>query len=212
MSRYRGKPKPSLRDLSRMTPSDEESEAITNAIIKAPPVVTAIWGVAIIDTELEQLLRKRIPRKDEKTWERLTEENGPFNTFYAKIMLGYAFRIYDETLEKNFHIVRRIRNMFAHARKPIAFDHELVVAELKKVELPRATRSRLYRQLEIVKSLAGGPSMAYANLCFILAIELIRKDRQAIQAKACRLRRRHSILLEMLTEHVRRNSKTETLD
>lgn len=102
--------------------------------------------------------------------------------------------------------------MFAHARKPIAFDHELVVAELKKVELPRATRSRLYRQLEIVKSLAGGPSMAYANLCFILAIELIRKDRQAIQAKARRLRRRHSILLEMLTEHVRRNSKTETLD
>ena len=130
MSRARGKPKTSLRDLSRMAPSKEEWKAVINTMITAPPIVTAIWGVAILDGELEKMLHKRIPRKDEKTWKRLTEENGPFSTFYAKIMLGYAFRFYDETLEENFHIVRRIRNMFSHARKPITFYHYLVVAVL----------------------------------------------------------------------------------
>lgn len=210
MSRSRGKKKPSLRDLSRMEPSNEEWKAIIDEIFKAPPVVAAIWGVAIVDNELEHLLRKRIPRKDEETWKRLTEENGPFSTFYKKIMLGYAFRFYDKTLEENFHIVRKIRNTFAHARKPITFDHELVVAELKKVKLPRAKRSRLYGSLKIVKSLTGGPSTAYANLCVILGTELIRKDTQAIRAKARYFKRRNSVLLEMLLERARHTPTIET--
>lgn len=190
MPRNRGKPKPSLYHLSRMDPSDEESKAILNEILKAHPIVIAIWGVTLIDHQLEILLRRRIPRKDEKTWERLTEENGPFSTFYAKILLGHAFRFYDETQEENFHIVRRIRNTFAHAKKQITFDHELVVAELKKVKLPRSKRSRLYRNLKFVKSLVEGPSQSYAGLCFILATELVRKHNIATQARLRRLKRR----------------------
>src|SRR5687768_15158460 len=92
------KKKPRLRDVSRLHPTDEESEKLRAKITAkdAPPIVVAIVGQAIVEVELERQLRDCFRKKDEKTWLQLTDEvTAPLATFSQKITAGYAFGLYD---------------------------------------------------------------------------------------------------------------------
>src|SRR5258706_9473845 len=49
---------------------------------------------------------------------------GPLATFYAKIDIGYALGLYELDQRFDFHIVRSIRNDFAHRLETLTFsDH-----------------------------------------------------------------------------------------
>jgi hypothetical protein len=50
----------------------------------------------------------------------------PFSTFSAKITLGRIINIYGEGMEGRLNVVRRIRNQFAHAPRPIDFNHPAI--------------------------------------------------------------------------------------
>jgi DNA-binding MltR family transcriptional regulator len=88
--------------------------------------VTAILGIGILETELEPMIRQRLQRKDDATWEKLTEDIGPLKSFHSKIVMAYALGIIDETMRENLHIVRRVRNVFAHAKILIDFTEETI--------------------------------------------------------------------------------------
>ncbi|MCW2350984.1 hypothetical protein [Sphingobium sp. B12D2B] len=47
----------------------------------------------------------------------------PFSTFAAKITLGRALNIYGSEMEGRLNTIKRIRNQFAHAPRPIDFSH-----------------------------------------------------------------------------------------
>lgn len=156
-SRNRGKSKQKLRDLSRIPPTKEERKAVQQELIEnESPIATAILGATIVEMELETELRTRFSRKDDDTWKDLTADGGPLGTFNQKIVAAYGFRILDDVLRDGMDTVRHIRNAFAHSKRLIDFNHELVTRELRLVTLPKGKRSALYKQFLAVRTLREG--------------------------------------------------------
>jgi hypothetical protein len=179
----RGKPKPKLRDISRHRPSREEVMKVFDAVYQGQ--TAAILGAAMVEYELEGLLRHRLRRQTDKEWDALVGENGPLSTFYQKILLGRAFRLYDKEVEENLDTIRGIRNAFAHAKNLIDFDHDLIVAALKSVKVPREYK-RAHRE---IKALKFGPAGSWLSLCHYTSMVLLR---------------RHNLILKALNRHYKK--------
>jgi hypothetical protein len=169
------KAKATIRDLSRARPTPEERAAMLESLADGHPLVAAVLGITVVEMSLEDILWSKMPHWNRELWTLLSNENGPLSTIYQKIVLGYALGLYDEKFAENLHIVRRIRNAFAHSKKLITFDDPLIVAELRRVQLPDAKRSPLYKRLKWVKNHKDNPQHAYLNLCLFLAGPMTRK-------------------------------------
>lgn len=185
MSRNRGKKKLKLRDLSRQHPTDAEASAILIGLTKnETPIVVAILGAGLVEYRLEQLLRPRFNRRDDDIWEELTDVDGPLSTFAAKITLGYALKIYDDGMRKNLDIVRKIRNVFAHSKRIINFDNELICDELKQITIPRKRRSLSTNALQVAQSLKHKGQISYLLLCSELCSYLLNKLLRRTKARS----------------------------
>lgn len=201
-SRNRGKPKQKLRDLSRIPPTKEERKAVQQALVdNESPIATAILGATIVEMELETELRARFSRKDDDTWKELTGDVGPLSTFNQKIVAAYGFRILDDVLRDGMNTVRQIRNAFAHSKRLIDFNNDLVTHELSRVTLPKGKRSNLYKQFSTVRTLREGARNAYVLLCLALTIQLMDRKNKRDKAKVTRVRRnRRKALVEALRQ------------
>jgi hypothetical protein len=181
-SRNRGRPKPKLSDLSRTPPSPEELKALSsdfyNAAHTAYPTAAAILGAVVVEQELETLLRRRLVKRDDVLWSELVAENGPLSTFYRKIVMGRALRLYGADVTTNLHIVRNVRNAFAHAKRLIDFTHPLIEAEIRSTAIPK-TRKKAHQR---IKNLQPTPRQAYLALCHQLSIAFIDQDTKALKA------------------------------
>lgn len=200
-SRNRGKFKPKLRDLSRISPTSEELQEVWRSLREGSPITTAILAAGIVEHELETALRACFSRSDDETWKLLTNDNGPLGTFNQKIIAAYGFGIVDDTVKHALDSIRQIRNVFAHTKRLIDFDHELIVQELKKVSLPQEKRSHLSKRLSRVREMESGPTAAYGTLCIAVCIKLLdRRLRQAKARNAARTRRRRQALASALRQ------------
>jgi hypothetical protein len=170
MARNRGKP--TIREISYTKPTTEEKKRISDAAINGEPIVTAVLGAAMIELELDNLLRLRFPKISDSTWNTMVRENGPFSTFDQKITAAFAFRMFDEATRDNLKIVKNVRNAFAHAKTLIDFEHELVAAEIKKIKIP-AFRKRSHRIIQVATDV---PKAAYVLLCIVISTHLVHKD------------------------------------
>lgn len=91
----------------------------------------------LIEHELDRLLRKKLKKNDENTWQALQSETGPLRSFAAKISMAYALGIYTEKIQHDLNVVRIIRNAFAHSKKLIDFDDPLIISELVSAHILR---------------------------------------------------------------------------
>jgi DNA-binding MltR family transcriptional regulator len=188
MSRNRGRPKPKLRDYSRTALTHEERLDLFDAVAKSNwhPIATAILGAVMVEHEIEILLRARLKKKDDPTWHELLDESGPFRSLHAKITMGHALGIYDEKLRDDLHVVRAIRNAFAHSKKLLTFDNALIIEEL------RAANSFNARTKMGIK--IGAEAIAlqacYAALCFTLSSKLMQRRVRANHARNKRAEKR----------------------
>ena len=80
-----------------------------------------VLGVAKLDYLLYQVLSKfLIPNTSSR--DELFEGDGPLSTFNAKIHLAYRLGLIDEDYASALHLVRRIRNSFAHELSSCTLD------------------------------------------------------------------------------------------
>jgi len=186
----RGRPKPKLRDLYYAEPTEAEKRAHIDALPTAQPIVTAVLGAVVVEHELEVLIRRRLPRKDDDTWKSLLDEKGPLYSLNTKIEMGYALRLFDEVTKNNLHIVRNIRNVFAHAKKQIDFDHPLIQKEINKAKPPTVRYKKDFKTF--VANNVSGYRLAYASLCVLLCCELVSQQTRAIKEKTRRLKKKIS--------------------
>ena len=178
------KGKRNIRHLSRIDPTTEQASALAEVLARNDqPIVTAVLGQALIEYDLEQLLRRILKRQDSVTWGRMTSEYGPYGTFAQKITAGYALGLYGEAVYQNLNIVRNIRNAFAHAKFLLDFDHADVISELKEVSAPDAQHSKLARAVKSIRSRKRGARRAYIELCFALSNEILRRDLRRVRAR-----------------------------
>jgi hypothetical protein len=191
----KGRKKDSIRDISRQWPNSEEVLALLEYLdMEQPSIVVAILGVAMLEYDLERMLRPRFRLKDETTWARLSGDNGPVSTFYQKIVLAAAFGILDENRRKAFVAVKNIRNVFAHSKKLVDFDNPLIAEELAAVKIANKKHSKTYKNMVAAKGIGLAKTQekkaAFIYLCLILTNHLQRKITSRVTAKQTRQKKK----------------------
>jgi hypothetical protein len=193
--RNRSEPKPKLRDLTREEPTRDEQHKLWLEIRDTHPAATAVIGAAILEYELENIIKRRLPRADNTLWNELTNDNGPLSSFYTKITFGYALKIYNVELRNNLNIIRNIRNVFAHAKRPIDFSHTLIVNELNKVQIPRSSKKDDKENLRhVINVRPAGAKLGFVILCLSISTMLLRIREKSLRAKVSRQSRQKSKL------------------
>jgi hypothetical protein len=169
----KGQKKASLRDLSRERPGYEETSKIRKYLETASDVEAAITYAALIEQELEHLLFYRLKIKDREIIDDLTADGGSLSTFYDKILLGHAIKLYGDEICHNLHIIRRIRNVFAHAVMRVKFSNPLIVKELSRLRLRPKLDRKWARSLKDIQSEKGDARINYFILCTDCNVHLI---------------------------------------
>ena len=83
----------------------------------------AIIGAAKIDLLLCKTLQKILKNPGTKK-DNLLDNSGPLGSFSARINLVYRLGVIDKEFAKLLHIVRKIRNSFAHELLGVSFESE----------------------------------------------------------------------------------------
>ncbi len=188
-SRNRGRSKPSLRDRSRQEPTSEDLDLHYKAVSTGEPTTAAISGAILVEHELEVLLRGHFPRDDDETWALLNSERGPLHSFYAKLLMAFAFRILDDELLHNMNVIRRIRNAFAHSKKPIDFNDPLIKGVISSIKTPKRAGRRLTAALDSIRR-EDDQQRAYAHLCDQMAALLVARYSRRLKRVLKRLEKR----------------------
>jgi hypothetical protein len=149
-----------------------------------PDMIAAVQSAALVEYQLEQVLKQNFHRTDTSTWGRLTDSAGPLRDFHSKIILGHALSSFDENIRINLNIVRDIRNAFAHSRKSLSFDLLEIGSELHKARQVRKGKRILQPGVLVI-----GPSKrAYLELCMSLLMYFQLKLNDSLKRKERRVR------------------------
>lgn len=183
------KSKPKIRDLSRETPTDEEFDAVLTAIEAGPPIVSAILGQSLVELQLDVLLRKQFKKRDEATWNALTDESGPLATLSSKIACGYAMGLFDERTKDWLNRIRGIRNAFAHSKVILDFENHLVLKTLRASPPTKSKKGELHKMLRLVRSPKTTGHEAFVALCTAVYVSLIRREIRSLSASNRNLKR-----------------------
>lgn len=92
----------------------------------------AIWVAANLEDTLVQILALYMPNLSNRLREKLFRGYGPLSSFSAKIDMAYALDLIPDVLRRDLHVIREIRNSFAHATSPQHFDTEELQSLLMK--------------------------------------------------------------------------------
>lgn len=91
--------------------------------------------VLIVAAELDRLLLEAITKllRDGKGLKSLNEDSsGPLSTFSARINLAHALNIIDDEELRQLHVIRRVRNDFAH-QLDVSFDDASVQSRTREL-------------------------------------------------------------------------------
>jgi DNA-binding MltR family transcriptional regulator len=80
---------------------------------------------AFIDEELKVLL-KSVLADESKIIELAFSQSGPLASFSARIDFGLLMGLLSRAAWRDLHIIRRIRNDFAHSAKPLSFEDDAI--------------------------------------------------------------------------------------
>jgi hypothetical protein len=181
-----------IRQISRETPAREEVSALIDTFIAdgVSPIVTGILGLALLEYELERQLRPRFKRRTDTDWMRLIGEGGPLSTFSQKVIAAYSFGLIDDDMKHNLTALAAIRNVFAHSKKLITFDHPSIKQKLRTIR-PPLKKNGLRKSIMAAISPVNHRQGAYTLLCLVISTELttrhMKKRTAAVKAKIRRL-------------------------
>ena len=131
----------SVRDLLSKEPSLKEAEEIRVAVQTETDRGMALISTALAETGLYYAIYRRLPNLGEQMENALFRELGaPLATFSARITMARCMAIIGPETEELLGQVRRIRNVFAHALRPIDFSNPTISNECANLHLPEPLR------------------------------------------------------------------------
>jgi DNA-binding MltR family transcriptional regulator len=95
----------------------------------------AILGTSYIDYCLEIILLKSLANPDH-AGENLFDVEKPLGTFSAKIELAYCLSLIPKSLYRDLHLIRKIRNEFAHGLHGLTFNSDSIKPRCLELETP----------------------------------------------------------------------------
>jgi hypothetical protein len=96
----------------------------------------AILAAALIDDHLIPVIETKFHPLSKTVRDRLIGEFGALGNFSIKIDLAFALSLYGEITMSDLHIIRRIRNRFAHRSSMRSFDHPDIKKLVSLIKLP----------------------------------------------------------------------------
>lgn len=116
------KPPPSLMD--------EKTDFFHAEFANESDRASVILATVMLDEALDALLRARLvenPSGDDPLFD---VPNAPFQSFSTKIDLGFRLGLYNRAIARGLHLIRRIRNRFAHRLTGCTFAEGAVVDQV----------------------------------------------------------------------------------
>jgi len=160
--------------------SKEQISTFLNEINTQTDRGAAVIAASVLDDILKQLLFARLIKLSSDRRESMFERTGaPLSTFSSKIEMGFALGCYTNDIRLCLHLVRDIRNQFAHRMEQITFDHPEVAAMLTARALPsfkRQGRSTRGTYSDIFSVVAV---MLYATLSGDIRLKSLEETHQA---------------------------------
>lgn len=103
-------------------------------------------GAAVLAVAfLSEWLRKRIASflvDDSEKVDELLEDRAPLGGFYSRIGASYCMGLIGKDEYDDLHIIREIRNEFAHEPPGLSFSHEWVKDKCRELQLPKILPER----------------------------------------------------------------------
>lgn len=94
------------------------------AIIKQTQAGSVLIMAQQLDNLLQHVLTEAMQPFDKKDWQSLFSGTGALSVFSSKIRIAYGFGFLSKEGYDDAHLVRRIRNRFAHAEEHISFESD----------------------------------------------------------------------------------------
>lgn len=134
--------KPPNLEIAKSGPTIEESKAAWKEIREASPRAFAILAVTYVESVLRVTIASRFVLLAEDELKRLYNFGSPLNSFSQAIELGFALGLYHQTIHRDLTIVRVIRNVFAHTRKPLSFDTPDIANEIANLQYLKTVKGK----------------------------------------------------------------------
>jgi Domain of unknown function (DUF4145) len=115
----------------------------------------AVVAAAMLEELLELVICARLIEISSNRKEALFDKmNAPLSSLSAKIEMAFALGIISESARVAMHLVREVRNKFAHRLAPLTFDHPGVIALLEASAPPSVKGKPKKEFLDIIQGLA----------------------------------------------------------
>jgi hypothetical protein len=116
----------------------EQMQAIVDEIGKQTDRGAAIIAAAVIEDVLEHLIIARLVELPSKRKKALFDQsNGPLSSLSSKIELGLALGLFNDERRGSLHLIREVRNAFAHTMDPISFEDPRISAIVEARVTPK---------------------------------------------------------------------------
>jgi hypothetical protein len=115
----------SLSDLSKWPSLEEQMahyEEASKELREGTDRAVAIVGALYVQDALNGLIVVHLARTDETTMGELYNRDGPLHSFGTATLLAYAMGLIEQSTKTRLDTIRRVRNAFAHAFRPITFE------------------------------------------------------------------------------------------
>jgi DNA-binding MltR family transcriptional regulator len=114
----------------------------------------ALFAAAHLDDRLKLLLQAFfIP--DESVASAIFKGSGALSTFSSRIDLAYLLGLVSSSVHRNLHLIRKIRNDFAHMSFPIAFGTESIAGRCRELTYVPLAGDPRRRFMQAVMACAG---------------------------------------------------------
>jgi hypothetical protein len=114
---------------------------------------TMIRVSSLMEETFELAIRMAMLKTGQKVNERMFKRNGELATLEKKINKAKELNLLDDTAFKDAHLVRGIRNKFAHRRERLHFDSPKVVAIARQLSTYEKAESNQNAILEAVSNI-----------------------------------------------------------
>jgi hypothetical protein len=94
---------------------------------------SAIICATFVEESLSIIIKAKLAPPIKKNDELFDGAYSPLGTFSAKIDLAYRLGLIDAKDRSSFHIIRKIRNEFAHSLNEMTFESEVIVNLVKEL-------------------------------------------------------------------------------
>jgi DNA-binding MltR family transcriptional regulator len=96
----------------------------------------AIVGVSYLDELLKEVVLECMVKDTSNVNKQLFSNNGPLSSFSSRIDLSYRFGVISKYEKSQLHILRKIRNIFAHMLVGASFENEGVKQQTLNTSVP----------------------------------------------------------------------------